>query len=274
MLIDSYATEWIEHLRARAVSLLADHQLYLLVDGVFLPGLHHEIRALLPKDGVMLLFELLPGCSDAARDVSPFLIRYEVGVGRLDQLLEKCSTWPMISAIETIETLQQLAARLAPWCVVYIDEQRFNFRFPDTRRLPGIFDALTSEQQAQLSGPACRWSYMGRDGQWAELLLSGATAPSILEWPKLGPIQFGQMVGDSEADEVLLRLKDRGHEWGLTPSRCHSVVTQALLFADQSMLEESLRIDWSEACLLLAGQSGQNPSNEELAHWRIVAGLV
>jgi hypothetical protein len=68
-------------------------------------------------------------------------------------LLDKCSGWPMMCAIETPESQAELAARLAAWCVVEVDDQRFNFRFPDTRRLPAIFDALTPTQRAEFAGP-------------------------------------------------------------------------------------------------------------------------
>jgi hypothetical protein len=271
MLIDSYDPEWVEHLRAQAGDLEADRQLYLLIDGVFLPGLYREIGAVLPHGALTLLFESLPGCSDAARNVSPFLIHYLADSKRLNQLLKNCSTWPMISAIETDETLEQLTARLASWCVVYADGQRFNFRFPDTRRLPGIFKALTAEQRSQLAGPAFRWRYVDRSGRWADLPVTGVSASIIPEWPELDAGQFGQMVGDSEPDEMMLRLSDRGHEWTLEPSRRHAIMSQALLLADEASLEQTLRIDWCEACVLDAGLSGLSPNSEQLASWRSTA---
>jgi hypothetical protein len=170
----------------------------------------------------------------------------------------------MISAIETEETLEQLTARLASWCVIYADGQRFNFRFPDTRRLPGIFRALTVKQQAQLVGPALRWRYMDRCGLWVDLRLPDENLPAVSDWPTLEPAQFGQMVGDSEPDEILLRLSDRGHSWPWRPSRCHAIVAAALMLADTVELEPQRRIDWCEACLA----ADANPDEVDLRRWK------
>jgi hypothetical protein len=173
MLTDPYTERWLERL---SVPTEAEN-LYLLVDGAFVHGLHRHMKAAVPSaDAPRLLFEELPGCNDKTRDVSPFLIRYHATNPALDALLAKCSGFPMISAIETVEGQLDLAERLAAWCVVQLDGQFFNFRFPDTRRLPGIFAALTPHQQSQLTGPASRWSYIDRSGLWRELAVSGKPA--------------------------------------------------------------------------------------------------
>jgi hypothetical protein len=259
MFIDSYHREWLNQLDHHAGMLEAGRHLYLLIDGVFLPDFYRELGP-----SAALLFEALPGCSDAARSVSPILLPYDQQPGQFHRSLEKCSTWPMLSAIETVETLEQLTLRLASWCVIYADGQRFNFRFPDTRRLPGIFRALTSEQQAQLAGPALRWCYVDRCGLWAELDLKGEGLPPVNDWPILEPLQFGQMVGDSEADEILLRLSDRGLQWPWRPSQCHAIVADALMLADAAALEAGLRIDWCEACLI----DGDRPSEVGVRRWK------
>lgn len=259
MLVDTYNPHWLSQLREQAASLDQDRHLHLLIDGVFLPGLYREIA---PEP--VLLFKALPGCSEAVKDVSPFLLSYRPDHLALDRVLAKCSGWPMVSTIETEEELASLAARLASWCVVYADGQRFNFRFPDTRRLPGIFRALTIEQQGQLIGPASRWRYIDRSGQWADLHLSGLSAPVISDWPTLEAGQFGQMVGDSAPDEIMLRLSDRGHSWPMTPSQCHAIVIEALKLADHAGLGQQQQIDWCEACLIAGGR----PGAEELARWK------
>lgn len=122
----------------------ANTQPYLLIDGAFLPGLRRKLAALSPT----LLFEFLPGCNDNTRDVSPLLLACMPAALRW---LERTSGWPMLSVIATRESQRQLAERLAAWCIIEADGQRFNFRFPDTRRLPAIFAALTSGQQAQMA---------------------------------------------------------------------------------------------------------------------------
>jgi hypothetical protein len=153
MLTDPYDERWLERLDVPTEA----KNLYLLVDGAFVPGLHRHIKAAVPfADSPRLLFEALPGCNDKTRDVSPFLVRYATNPA-LDALLAKCSGFPMISAIETIESQTDVAERLAAWSVVQVEGQHYNFRFPDTRRLQGIFDALTSKQRSEVAGPATRW---------------------------------------------------------------------------------------------------------------------
>jgi hypothetical protein len=163
MLTDPYNEQWLDRLNAPCEDAQLDRSLYLLVDGVFVPGLHRLIKAALPpSDAPTLLFEALPGCNDKTKDVSPFLIRYHPSNAELNALLGKCTGFPMISAIETVERQADLTERLAAWCVVHADGHRFNFRFPDTRRLPGIFRVLTPLQRSELAGPATRWSYVNR----------------------------------------------------------------------------------------------------------------
>jgi hypothetical protein len=201
MLVDPYDKRWLERLTDAT---------YLLCDGVFLPGLHRRIQAVLPStDAPSLLFDDLPCCSDSTRDVSPFLIRYAHANSRLRSLLEKCSGWPMICAIETAESQAELTERLAAWCVVEVDDQRFNFRFPDTRRLPAIFGALSVEQRAAFAGPATRWSYIDRSGKWQDLAMPD-TPCTIAERPRWDDHQFAKLVSDSEADEVISILAYRG----------------------------------------------------------------
>jgi hypothetical protein len=58
MLIDPFVTDWIDWLNAKAADLAAGSHLYLLIDGVFVPGLHRTLQAKLTNDqGLMLLFE-------------------------------------------------------------------------------------------------------------------------------------------------------------------------------------------------------------------------
>lgn len=265
MLIDCYDNNWLDHLNTRAAQLERGKHLYLLIDGVFVPGLRRHIASTMPSDSLALLFESLPGCSEAAKDVSPFVMLYDATVKRLPALLDKCSGWPMVSAIETTESLAELTARLAAWCVVYADGQRFNFRFPDTRRLPGIFGALTPGQQGRLAGPASRWSYIGRDGGWTNLDVPAIDSAILEDRPELDDVQFGRMVGDSEADEMLVQLADRG-DVPEQPSRSHAIVSHALLAADAGRLDPELRVDWCAACL--ADGELTLDAHAKLENWR------
>lgn len=271
MLIDTFDEHWQRDLHSRASALADGTHLYLLLDGVFVPGLHSRIATVLASEPPILLFESLPGCNAQTRDVSPFLMPYRVAVARLPALLDKCSGWPMVSAIETSETLAELAARLAVWCVVHVDGQHFNFRFPDTRRLPGIFEALTLEQRAQLAGPATRWSYIGRDGAWRDLPLHPSWAVKAPDGPRLDDAQFGCMVADSGADEMLVRLGDRGYQWHAEPSQGHSIISLALRTAEAGVLAADLWSDWCLACLENGELMNDAEAIARLADWRQAA---
>lgn len=239
MLVDPYDKCWLDRLTDAT---------FLLIDGVFVPGLHRRIEALMPlTDAPSLLFEVLPGCSNSTRDVSPFLIRYQPSNSRLRTLLEKCSGWPMICAIETSESQAELNERLAAWCVVEVDDQRFNFRFPDTRRLPAIFGALSDEQRTTLAGPATRWSYISRSGKWQELGVTG-TPCAIADRPRLDDHQFAKLVSDSEADEVISILAYRGYRFGLH-SNDFATVSLALRVSRTSGMDTASKIAWCESCL-------------------------
>ncbi|MYM87619.1 DUF4123 domain-containing protein [Rugamonas sp. FT82W] len=244
MLIDLYEDNWLAGLNEWSSGLEEQRQLYLLIDGVFIPGFYRKIDKILRSGALRLLFETLPSCSDRTRDVSPFLIRFDVSVQGLPKLLAECSGWPMVSAIETGETLEELNKRLAAWCVVYSDGQRFNFRFPDTRRLPGIFSALHEKQRAQLIGSARRWSYIDRAGRWRDLPVPMLNAPAIQSPPELDDKQFGQMVSDSESDSMLERIAYLQNFSGEKPSRLHAAVTQALRVAEAQRLEPDLLFKW------------------------------
>ena len=242
MLIDPYDAQWLDRFDVSAGAT------YLLIDGAFVPGLHRRIKATVPASHApSLLFEKLPGCSDKTRDVSPFLVRFQPSNPRFRALLEQCSGWPMICAIETPESQAELTERLAAWCVVEVDGQRFNFRFSDTRRLPAIFDALLDGQRAQFAGPATRWSYIDRGGEWQELCVPQVLYP-IADRPRLDDQQFAKLVHDSETDEVISILAYRGHE--LAPhSRCHAAVSIALHVSRNADLNTHAKAAWCESCL-------------------------
>lgn len=230
-----------------------DHSLFLLLDGVFVPGLYRKLQA-----DAVLLFEGTPGCNDDTRDVSPVVLAYSPHDAAQRKALKRCSGWPMVHAIVTNESLQALSARLAAWCVVEADGQHFNFRFADTRRFAGIHQALTAEQRAHLVGPARQWHLVGRNGQWQAALLD---LPSLSALPmssahepldtRLNAQQFAVVVTDSEGDAILTVIEGRSQLVGRTPSQAYTTVARALQVADllKPALDEAMRIDWCEACL-------------------------
>lgn len=267
-LIDEFDTGRLEQLDRWASEQHEGHHLYLLIDGVFIPGLWRGVVSAQGNDAVSLLFETLPACSDDVKDASPFVLRYLRGNRAVQNILKKCSGWPMVSVLETSESLGQLAARLAAWCVVENDGQRFNFRFPDTRRLPAIFSALNLEQRNELAGPAKSWRYIDRTGEWKSLAVSGTGSPVRDRPQKLDDHQFGIMVSDSDADEAIAHLGYRGYQGRASPSRSHAIVVQALAMAWSQGLDSDLHLDWCAACLDQDGYSRDEQALLALAEWR------
>lgn len=237
MLIDKFAPKSIDVLCGRTLDSRV--HLYLLIDGAFMSGVHRVFDD--KEKGI--LFDALPCCTDATRDVSPFVVAFQPTDRRQRVLLDRCSGWPMVSAIETPEGLAQLSSRLAAWCIIEVDDQRFNFRFSDTRRLPAIFNSLTPQQRATFTGPMKRWSYIARDGSWEELPVSGDSDENAVD-PILDECQFASLVDDSRVDELLALLRDRGHDVYGLPSRSHSLVSTALRAASSAALEEDDIVQW------------------------------
>jgi hypothetical protein len=242
MFIDAFAEDPCEELEAQKATLTPGHRQYLLIDGVFVPGLHRLLR----NDAKALLFESLPSCSDQTRDVSPFLTPFETENKALRSLLERCNRWPMVSVIETPETLDQLAKRLAAWCIVEVDKQRFNFRFSDTRRQPAIIGALSKQQRAQFAGPAVRWSYLNRAARWRSIDICPSNA-EIAQNPVLDELQFGRLIDDGRPDELLSVLSYRGTDVYRSPSRSYSLITTALDAASRAVLNDGELVEWCES---------------------------
>lgn len=241
MLIDAFPENWLDELPAHTSEPHQTHRRYLLVDGAFVPGLHR----MLDDDAKAILFESLPGCTDVTKDVSPFLTQFDPHDKALISLLRRCNRWPMISVIETPESLRQLCDRLAAWCVVESDGQRFNFRFMDTRRLPAIFSVLNKAQRAQFAGPTVRWSYISRHGHWRELEMD-SVGDEIAVCPALDQTQFARLVDDSRGDELLMLLSYRGHDPYRRPSRSHELLSIALSAAADAGLAEDDIVEWCE----------------------------
>lgn len=239
MLIDAFASGWLDELHARAATIPPPNHLYVLVDGAFVPGVHE----ILPRERKAILYESLPGCSAQALEVSPFLVQFDPADRKLRSLLRRCDKWPMLSVIETPESLEQLTRRLAVWCVVQADGQHFNFRFSDTRRLPAIVHTLSNSQREQFTGPAERWAYVGRDGGWREIQMVNSNAGPASD-PQFDDRQFAALVDDSLADELMVLLSDRGHDVFRYPSRSHALLSSAVRAAQVGKLSEDNLFEW------------------------------
>lgn len=266
MLIDSFQSDWQSDLNRRHESLPPGARAVLLIDGAFVPKIFRQLgSACMP----VLLFEFLPACSKEAKDVSPFVVSFDPKDKSLVRLLARCSGWPMLSVLTTHESVEQLAKRLAAWCIVEVDGQNFNFRFPDTRRLPVIFETLTQQQRRELIGNAIEWHYIRRDGRWSSLPLEPSTTSlSISDKAILDASQFGRLVKDSEPDEMWVQLLDRGVRTRLLPSQRHALLSNALQAADKDELDEILKIAWCMYCIENSGQSDLELLRSRLAEWK------
>ena len=254
MLTDPFADDWLDVLQRRFRECSATHELHVLIDGAFVPGLHRRIAV----DRKALLFEGLPASGPGTLDVSPFVLPYDPEDRALRTVLRECQGWPMVSVIATPESWQDLAARLAAWCIIEADGQRFNFRFADTRRLPAILKTLNGAQRRQFTGPALSWSYVGRDGSWRTLALDGLGAPIAID-PQLDDAQFAALVEDSRADEVLARLAAHPARGAYRPSQAHALISSALAPALQSGMGDGELVNW---CGWLLGHGGRDDATD------------
>jgi Domain of unknown function (DUF4123) len=265
MLINPFLPEWQTDLNRLHAALPHGAGLMMLIDGAFVPKIFQQLNN---QCKPILLFELLPACSKEARDVSPFVMQFDPADRSLARLLMRCSGWPMLSALATYESAEQVAKRLAAWCIVEVDGQNFNFRFPDTRRLPAIFENLTPQQRRELTGNAIGWHHIGRDGSWHCLSLE--PNPIALPVPAkitLDEHQFGRLLQESEPDEMWVQLLDRGARTGLLPSQRHALLSNALYVADKYGLDDTLKVAWCLYCIQTSCQSDADTLRARLIVW-------
>lgn len=266
MLIDTFQPGWEADLNRRHASLPAGANLILLIDGAFTPRLFQQLNG---KCKPILLFDLLSSCSDDARDVSPFVVSYDPTEKSLQRVLKRCNRWPMLSALTSYESAEQLAERLAAWCIVKVDGQDFNFRFPDTRRLPAIFETLAPHQRAELLGSAFEWHYISRDGNWHSLPLESSTVASAVSGKaSLTGDQFGKLLSDSDPDEMWVQLLDRGAQTDLAPSQRHALIRNALHVANKIGLDEAIKIAWCMECINASDQRDLDSLLADLKKWK------
>jgi hypothetical protein len=130
MLIDPFQPEWQSELVRVYEDLPHGASLKLLIDSAFVPKLFQQLSS---ANHPILLFEFLPGCSKEAKEVSPFVVSFDPRDKSLMRLLKRCSGWPMLNILVTYESTEQLAKRLAAWCIVEVDGKIliFGFQIPD-----------------------------------------------------------------------------------------------------------------------------------------------
>ena len=159
MSINMFPADWKASLHTRLQAFrcqFPDAQIYALVDGVF-----DESCYPLLKRAKHLRYEALfagtPSANEETLSISPLLVEFDDAIRvTWERLLEKTNGHPALSLIVTPEPLKQLAARLAPWCIVDAADYTVALSFADTRILPQLFKTLTAQQLGQFCGPAHR----------------------------------------------------------------------------------------------------------------------
>lgn len=263
MFIEKFEENIYEELERRIAQANTSNNSYFFLDGAFVPGLRKRFASQC-RD---ILFSRFPGCSEEDLDASPFLMPIMKDDKRSRSLLRYCNGWPMVSFIETPESLEKLGARLAAWCIVETGGQRFNFRFADTRRLGAVFETLTLKQRAELTGPAVHWSYISRSGNWTRLEILSSNAGVSID-PILDEKQFARLVDDSYVDELMILLSDRGREVFSRPLRSHTLVSLALQVATVEHLEKEQFLNWCEYFWLKDELCDPNAAIKEMHSWR------
>jgi hypothetical protein len=251
-LIGQHAPGWLDHLQTQVEAdknRLPGTQAFALLDCAFSEPCYQAIRR--HRLPFRSLFDLSDRPYEALQAVSPTLIplsgesvyAWREGLALSDGL-------PMLSLIVTHESLDELALRLHPWCIVDADGQPFVFRFPDTRRLPAIVEMLSSEQHGAFFGPAHAWRFRTRFAHWADLPLPSLSCPP-LERVRLDEKQCAHVIKDSEADEILadLNLNDPVLMRRYHPADAHELVTFGLKRADHYGIGDADRTQWCSLIL-------------------------
>lgn len=246
-LIGMHAPGWLDQFQESIRDLSnawPDVNVFALLDCVFAERCATLIRKLhLPS---RILYDLSDAPSPELQSVSPTLIPLtQASAAAWRKILQATDGVPMLSVIATPESLDELACRLHPWCVVKADGIPSVLRFPDTRLLPSVVKALTPEQHGAFFGPARTWRYRTRAAQWDDLPLPAIPLPPA-EAVKLDEDQCVQLLTKSEPDEIIAHLQVyepesiRRHH----PQAAYDLIAFGLQRADYYGVENSDRINW------------------------------
>jgi len=96
------------------------------------------------------------------------------------------------------------------------------------------------QQQRELAGNALSWHYMARNGAFAALPIDCCgPAAGITASARLSEAQFARVIGDSEADEIWVRLQYGGAARDGLPSERHDLLGEAVQVACQHNLDHT-----------------------------------
>ncbi len=148
MSINLYPSDWKDAWHTQLNELRRQYpqaHIYALVEGV----LNETCYPMLKRSGLLpfiALYANTPCADEETLCISPILIEYvESAQKTWNSLIKKTDGRSALSLIVTTESLQQIAARLTPWCVVDAAGYTLALSFADTRILPELFKILTPE---------------------------------------------------------------------------------------------------------------------------------
>ena len=241
MSINRYPHDWHDTFRLQSADLrnqFPDAHLYAMIDGVLNESCYSFVKRSTHLKH-FALYKNTPSRDEETLGLSPLLIEYDAAEQRAwNKLMAKTDGLPALSLIVSPESLDQLAARLTPWCIVKAGGQFLALSFSDTRILPELCKALTAEQLGQFFGPALRWQYVARNAEWRALPLPEIALPPADE-VTLDEQQCARLIAASEADGVLfqLRRRDAALVDCQTPARAHEFVCHWLACADHAHID-------------------------------------
>ena len=246
-LIGTHEPGWLDDFQGDIASLWEmwpDANVFSLLDCVFAESCHTAIKKhRLPSRS---LYDLSDEPSPELQAISPTLVPLtRATIPEWREVLRITDGFPMLSMIATPESLDELARRLNSWCIVNADGEPYVFRFPDTRRLPGVVNVLTPQQHGAFFGPARAWRYRTRSAQWAELPLADAPLPPADE-VRLDTEQCAQLIGDGEADEILehFHVYEPAFIRPYPPADAYTLIAQGLKRANHYGIENFDRMHW------------------------------
>lgn len=239
MLINPYPADWKETLDA---SLRAsDGFIYALVEGVHNEAFYRKLKKL---DGPRYqpLYATAPSADEETLGLGPILVQYgDEFHKQWNALLEMTDGLPALSIIVSPETMNELAARLIPWCVVDADDYAVALSFADTRILPALVDALDVRQRGEFLGPATRWFYPGRDAIWRELPAQPEQTLPPAEKVTLTAQQVSALMAAAEGDSIVYQMRQYISQplADYTPFEGHMMIAQWLKVADHVKMENN-----------------------------------
>lgn len=237
MLINRHPAGWKEALHASLQDCAEN--VYALVDGVHNESFYRQLKKA-ECFRYQSLYASAPAADEETLGLAPILVQYSgAHHKKWDALMELTDGMPALSIIVTPEPIEQLAARLAPWCVVDADGYTLALAFADTRILPALVAALMPEQRGQLLGPALRWRYTGRDACWQELPVEPEQALPPADQVELTAQQVAALMAASEVDSMVFQFGQYISKplAAYAAHEAHAMIVQWLRVADRVRIE-------------------------------------